>query len=99
MVKEKNHRACFAHGLNTVCIFKKFPPRNLFFVGTVKKFQILEHRKVAISPFLQFLRIWFDFFKISGWKLIKCAHCKTLSEVTLSFFMRHSLDRTVSQRL
>ncbi len=31
--------------VSTVCKFKKFPPRNLFFVGTVEKFEVLEYRK------------------------------------------------------
>ena len=34
----------------TVCKFKRFPLGNLFFVSTVGKFQILEHRKVAVLP-------------------------------------------------
>ncbi len=40
----------FKDVLHTVHKFKKFPPRNLFFVSTVEKFQILVYRKVAILP-------------------------------------------------
>ncbi len=57
--------------VNKVCKFKKFPPGHLFFVSNVGKFQILEYRKVAVLPQgpVTMLRIWHDFFKISGWKV------------------------------
>ncbi len=88
---------CSLNGLYTVCKFKKFPPGNLFFVSTVEKFQILEYGfftsgipyiKFPTSAFLQFLRIWFNFFKISGWKLFKFEVCRALHKKTSCYKLR-----------
>ncbi len=35
--------------------------------------------RIPISTFLQFLRIWFDFFKISGWKVSSFGICNIIT--------------------
>ncbi len=56
-----------------------FPPGNLFYVSTVKIVQIMEY-KFPISAFLHFLRVWLDFFRISGLQF--CYDCYVVWAIT-----------------